>query len=31
MGYTNVSDYKGGKKEWKEAGLPTVSGSVGAK
>jgi rhodanese-related sulfurtransferase len=31
MGYTNVRDYKGGKKEWKESGLPTVSGAVGAK
>jgi len=29
MGYTHVSDYKGGKKEWKESGLPTVSGTVG--
>jgi len=22
MGYTNVKEYKGGKKEWTEAGLP---------
>jgi rhodanese-related sulfurtransferase len=29
LGYTNVKDYKGGKKEWKESGLPTVSGTVG--
>jgi rhodanese-related sulfurtransferase len=28
LGYTNVRDYKGGKKEWKESGLPTVSGAL---
>jgi rhodanese-related sulfurtransferase len=26
LGYTNVRDYKGGKKDWIDAGLPTVSG-----
>jgi hypothetical protein len=31
MRYTKVSDYKGGKKEWKESGFPTVSGTVEAK
>jgi rhodanese-related sulfurtransferase len=31
MGYKNVSDYKGGKKEWKESGFPTTSGAVAAK
>jgi len=24
MGYTNVLDYKGGKKDWQGAGLPLV-------
>ena len=23
LGYTNVKDYKGGKKEWMDTGLPT--------
>jgi rhodanese-related sulfurtransferase len=23
MGYENVRDYEGGKKDWTEAGLPT--------
>ena len=27
MGYTNVLDYKGGIKEWKEAGLPIARGN----
>ena len=25
VGYTNVKEYRGGKKEWVEAGLPTES------
>lgn len=25
MGYANVVDYAGGKSDWIEAGLPTVS------
>jgi rhodanese-related sulfurtransferase len=25
MGYANVKDYAGGKSDWVEAGLPTVS------
>ena len=25
MGFTNVRDYKGGVREWKQAGLPTES------
>lgn len=25
LGYTNVRDYKGGLREWKQAGLPTES------
>jgi rhodanese-related sulfurtransferase len=25
MGYTNVSDYEGGKQDWIDAGLPTES------
>jgi len=24
MGYTNVREYTGGKKDWQEAGLPLV-------
>jgi rhodanese-related sulfurtransferase len=28
MGYTNVFDYKGGVKEWKEAGYPVHTGKV---
>jgi hypothetical protein len=30
MGYTNVKDYTGGKKDWIDAGLPTQgAGSKG--
>ena len=31
MGYTNVRDYKGGKQDWGQAGLPFEHGTpVGA-
>jgi hypothetical protein len=27
LGYTNVRDYKGGKKEWQDTGLPFEHGA----
>jgi hypothetical protein len=30
MGYKNVRDYKGGKKEWREAQLPVEGNPNGA-
>lgn len=30
MGYTNVREYVGGKKEWQEAGLPLEKPERGA-
>jgi len=27
VGYENVSDYEGGKRDWIEAGLPVETGS----
>jgi rhodanese-related sulfurtransferase len=27
MGYTNLKEFAGGKKEWSEAGLPRESGN----
>ncbi len=29
MGYENVSEYEGGKRDWIEAGYPTETGARG--